>query len=99
MRRVEIQKVELDRSRGIYVGKGKIYEGWENIKPTIGEPYRIFCDSGMIIKTSEVVRIMDGLFETMNSLYRLTVVEEEPFDLTAEGRGTKTKEIVIKKES
>jgi hypothetical protein len=97
MRRVEIQKVIFDRVRGIYIEGGKKYEGWEERGPVIGEPYRIFCDSGAILRTSEVIRIKDGYFETMNSCYRLTVLEEEPFDLSGEDRPKKTREIIIKR--
>ena len=58
MRWVSVQKVVVSEDHS-KVSLGKVYEGWEEITPTVGESYliRIFSDSGAIYKTSAVVNI------------------------------------------
>ena len=97
MRRVSIQKVIMNEDRS-YVSLGRAYEGWEDGEPTMGKQYKIICESGAILKTSDVVRVNNGYIETMNSFYKLNVLEEEPFDLIGEEEDTgKTQEIILKK--
>jgi len=95
MRRVMIQKVILDEE-GSFVPLGRPIEGWEDIKPTVGEQYFIFGES-FIFKTSIIVTVHDHYFETQNSTYRIRVLEEEPFDLSGEEDPRKTQEMLIKK--
>jgi len=83
MRRISLQKVIRDKSNS-FIHDGKAHEGWEDVKPAVGEPYCIYCESGGILKTSDIEKINDGYLETLNSIYKLTVLEEEPFTLTGE---------------
>jgi hypothetical protein len=99
MRRVTIQKITHDESQSI-VALGKAYEGLEPLKPAVGKEYYIFDNAGGILKTSPVVKVMNGLFETRNSFYKVTVLEEEPFDLRGkddERPMDRTREIVLPK--
>jgi hypothetical protein len=94
MRRVSIQKVAQDEA-GAFLGLGNPHKGLELTRPTVGREYVLFHDSGRLLKTSDVLKVKDGFFETRNSYYKVTVLEEEPFDLTG-GDGTqKTGEIQI----
>ena len=95
MRRVSIQKVVRDESLNL-VSLGKAYLGLEPSKPAPGKEYVVFHDSGRILRTSYVVKVMDGLFETHNSVYKLKVLEEEPFDLTGGEPPQKTREIEMR---
>ncbi len=83
MRRISLQKVIRDLSNS-FIDDGKAHDGWEDVKPAVGEPYCIYCESGGILNTSNVVTINDGYLETLNSIYKLTILEEEPFTLTGE---------------
>jgi hypothetical protein len=94
MRRVTIRKVIQDES-GAFVGMGQPHEGLELVKPMVGKEYVIFNDTGRVVKTSDVLSVKDGFFETRNSYYKLTVLEEEPFDLTGETSAQKTREIQL----
>lgn len=94
MRRVRLQKIVQDGTRE-FVTLGGVFEGLEPLKPRIGQEYLIFEDSGKVVRTSPVVRIQDGFFETQNSFYKLTVLEEEPFDLGGEEAPGKTQEINV----
>jgi hypothetical protein len=94
MRRVLIQKVVRDENRTV-VGLEQGHEGWEQVKPMPGEPYCIFDDTGRLLRTSMVVNVTIGFFETQNSYYKLTVLEIEPFDLGGEEPPQKTQEILL----
>jgi hypothetical protein len=94
MRRVSIRKLIQDES-GAFVGMGQSYEGLELVRPMVGKEYVIFNDAGRVVKTSDVLSVKDGFFETRNSYYKLTIIEEEPFDLTGESSAQKTREIQL----
>ena len=96
MRRVSIQKAIKDQVRPS-VSFGRVYEGWEDVKPTVGKPYCIFCESWGFFKTSEVVSVSNGFIETLNSFYKLNVLEEEPFDFTEEKDPKNTQRLFFKK--
>ncbi len=84
MRRVVIQKIVHNESLA-FVTLGKSFEGLEPSRPTVGKEYMIFDDAGRVLRTSYVVNLHDGFFETQNSYYKITVLEEEPFDLRGKG--------------
>ena len=88
MRRISLQKVVRDESHSL-IHDGKAHNGWEDVKPVVGEPYRIHCESGGFLKTSKVEKIDNGYLKTLNSIYKLTVVEEEPFNLSGESNVTR----------
>jgi hypothetical protein len=96
MRRVSIQKVTNDETN-TFVCLGKPHEGLEQVKPSVGKPYYIYDNSGQVLKTSAVIKVMDGFFETQNSYYKLTVLENEPFDLLGEDEPESTQKLVLSK--
>lgn len=96
MRRVRLQRIIQDGKED-FVTLGRAFEGLEPLKPRIGQEYLMFDDSGKVVRTSAVVRVHDGFIETQNSFYKLTVLEEEPFDLGGEEPPGKTQEISLAK--
>ncbi len=92
MRRVRLQRIIQDGEKE-FITLGSPFEGLEPLKPKPGREYLLFDDSGRVVRTSPVLRLHDGFFETHNSFYKLTVLEEEPFDLGAEEPPGKTQEI------
>jgi hypothetical protein len=96
MRRVRLQRIVQDGTKE-FVTLGSVFEGLEPLKPRAGQEYLMFDDSGKVVRTSPVVRVHDGFFETQNSFYKLTVLEEEPFDLGGEETPGKTQEINLAK--
>jgi hypothetical protein len=83
MRRVRLQRIVQDGAKQ-FVTLGNPFEGLEPLKPRVGQEYVMFDDSGKVIRTSLVVKVHDGFFETQNSFYKLTILEEEPFGRTQE---------------
>jgi hypothetical protein len=96
MRRVLIEKNIREGGCSV-VPEERTYEGWEDIKPSVGEPYCIYCEDGGMLRTSDVVEVNDGFIKTRNSLYRLTILEEEPFELTGESYPDVTHKLFFKK--
>jgi len=96
MRRVRLQRIVQDGTKE-FVTLGSVFEGLEPLKPRTGQEYLMFDDSGKVVRTSPVVRVQDGFFETQNSFYKITVLEEEPFDLGGEEAPGKTQEINLAK--
>jgi hypothetical protein len=50
-------------------------EGWEESYPRVGNTYRIFTDTGKVIRTSSLTKIVTGYIQTKNSVYKLEVIE------------------------
>ncbi len=98
MRRILIEKNNKEGDSSI-VSDETAYEGWEDIQPSVGEPYCIYCEDGGMLRTSNVVEIDDSFIKTTNSLYKLTILEEEPFDLTGGTYPQVTKKLYFKKQS
>lgn len=96
MRRVRLQRI-IQNGKEDFVTLGGAFEGLEPLKPKLGQEYLMFDDSGKVVRTSPVVKVYDGFFETQNSFYKLTVLEEEPFDLGGEEAPGKTQEINLAK--
>lgn len=83
MRRVRIQRIFHNGLKG-FVALGNPIEGLEPLPPTVGKQYMLFADSGRLIRTSLVAKVQDGIFETLNSIYKITILEQEPFDLAGQ---------------
>jgi hypothetical protein len=49
--------------------------GWEKNSPKVGEEYHLHLEAGGVLKTSKVVEVGDGYFQTANSSYCLEVVK------------------------
>ncbi len=96
MRRVRLQRI-VQSGTEEFVTLGTPFEGLEPLKPRAGQEYLLFEDSGKVVRTSPVVRLHEGFIETQNSFYKLTVLEEEPFDLAGEEPPGKTQEIRLPK--
>ena len=96
MRRILIEKNTKNGDSSVVSNK-TAYEGWEDIEPSVGEPYCIYCEDGGKLKTSNVVEVNDDFIKTTNSLYKLTILEEEPFDLTGDSGPQMTKKLFYKK--
>jgi hypothetical protein len=70
------RRVRLTRLGG---GKGelnKVIEGWEDGEPRVGKSYRVFQDSGRVIRTSPLTRVSGEFLQSRNSLYQLEVIGE-----------------------
>jgi hypothetical protein len=73
-RRVRIRKIK-GRSQSAF-SPGTEREGWEKGEPRIGSCYEIYLNSGRIFRTATVKRISEGGFLTINSVYKLEVLED-----------------------
>lgn len=92
MRRVRVQRVIQDAGRE-FVSLGRPFEGLEPALPTVGREYLLYEDSGKLIRTSFVVKVHKDFFETRNSFYKITVLDQEPFDLGGGKPPQRTQEI------
>jgi hypothetical protein len=50
--------------------------GWEEDRPQIGKNYRVFKEDGGVFRSAVVTKVTDDQFHTVNSLYRLEVLQE-----------------------
>jgi DNA-binding CsgD family transcriptional regulator len=96
MRRIRLQKIG-DDTHGQEVTVERAYEGWEEQTPASGRPYTLLLDNGRVLKTSNVVKMLEGYLVTENSLYKFSIVDTKPFDLGKQSL-TETRELVYPKE-
>jgi len=74
-RKVAIRRIQGETHPNVSVGAER--EGWEMIRPTVGERYFLFTDGGAIFRSSRVLRVGSSSFETQNSVYSVRVIEDE----------------------
>ncbi|MEJ5378317.1 MAG: hypothetical protein WHX93_17210 [bacterium] len=56
---------------------GAAWEGWELTPPRVGEIYVLFTEKGSVFRTSKVIQVGPGNFKTKNSLYTISVLQED----------------------
>ena len=74
------RKVAIERIEGgdhPHVHMGAVKEGWELVRPTVGERYLLFTDTGSIFRSSKVTRVVGQTFDTRNSTYSVRVLEDD----------------------
>jgi hypothetical protein len=74
------RKVTIERISGgehPHFVLGTLREGWELVRPSVGERYFIFTDAGAVFRSSRVTHVENGTFQTRNSTYAIRVIEDE----------------------
>ena len=74
-RKVAIERIDGGTHPHVEIGATK--EGWELIRPTVGERYLLFTDTGGIFRSSRVTGLEGDIFRTQNSAYRVRIIEDE----------------------
>ena len=73
-RRVRIRKIK-GRSESAF-SPGTEREGWEKGEPRIDNCYEVYLNSGRIFRTAPIKSVLKGGFLTLNSVYKLEVLED-----------------------
>lgn len=73
-RRVRI--IKISGSLDSTFPEGTWREGWEKEEPRVGIRYCLYQDNGKIYKTSPITKILEDGFETVFSVYRLQIIEQ-----------------------
>ena len=70
-RKVKITKV-LGKRTGIKLQAS--FVGVEDTPPEVGKSYRVFVESGKMLRTTPVSQVLPDFIKTQNSLYKIEVL-------------------------